>query len=190
VIPFHRYIVILSNILLLEKTDYYTQFRRLVRSDVIRHAPLLSIKHPNKNGGPILPLESDDPEAFRESPLHILLGPDDDPSEMASSLMGPGPWTFSHEVSLPASCGSLQISTKNKKSNITVTHTLKVIFRVERGDDSELDTKTGKRKLYDIVMQTPVHILSVRYFDILLLYQELNSLCFAVSLQSRMDISS
>lgn len=34
-------------------------------------------------------------------------------------------------------------------------------MRVERGDDNALDIKTGKRKLFDIVVQTPVHILSV-----------------------------
>ena len=38
---------------------------------------------------------------------------------------------------------------------------LKIIFRVERGDDEALDPTTGKRKLFDIVVQTPVHILSV-----------------------------
>ncbi|OBZ69941.1 hypothetical protein A0H81_10403 [Grifola frondosa] len=37
---------------------------------------------------------------------------------------------------------------------------LKIIFRVERGDDYALDPHTGKRKLFDIVVQTPVHILS------------------------------
>ena len=40
---------------------------------------------------------------------------------------------------------------------------LKVIFRVQRGDDRDLDPVTGRRKMYDIVVQTPIHILSVRY---------------------------
>jgi hypothetical protein len=44
---------------------------------------------------------------------------------------------------------------------MSVTHLLKCVMRVERGDDVAIDPKTGKRKLFDIVVQMPVHILSV-----------------------------
>lgn len=76
--------------------------------------------------------------------------------------MGPGPWSFERSVLLPRSCASLHFSNKNKRSNIVVQHTLKVVFRVTRGDDVAMDAKTGKRKMFDIVIQTPVTILSVR----------------------------
>jgi hypothetical protein len=36
-------------------------------------------------------------------------------------------------------------------------------MRLARGDDTGVDPKTGKHKLFEIVVRTPVHILSVRY---------------------------
>jgi hypothetical protein len=36
-------------------------------------------------------------------------------------------------------------------------------MRLSRGDDAGVDPKTGKNKLFEIVVRTPVHILSVRY---------------------------
>lgn len=135
--------------------------KRIARTDPIRRIELLSLKHEGKGARPILPLESDDVDAFMKSPLHNVLNKDDDPSEMASALMGPGPWTFQQEMKLPESCDMLRFTNKNKRSNIIVTHLLKCIMRVERGDDLHIDPKTGKRKMFDIVIQTPVQILSV-----------------------------
>ena len=62
---------------------------------------------------------------------------------------------------MPRSCAQLHFTAKNKRSSISVGHALKIVFRVERGDDQFVDAKTGKRKLFDIVVQTPVHVLSV-----------------------------
>jgi hypothetical protein len=115
----------------------------------------------NSDDTPILPLLSDDPDAFMKSPLAATEVFGDGPSEMASSLMGPGPWVFSTELKLPSSCTTIRFSNKNKRSNITISHSLKIIMRVERGDDSCVDAKTGKKKLFDIVVQAPINILSV-----------------------------
>ena len=136
--------------------------KRIARTEAVQRHPLLSLKLDTKDGGPILPLDSDDPEAFRHSPLYAVVARDEDPSAVASSLMGPGPWAFSYDLPLPASCAALHFTNRNKASNIVVQHTLKIVFRVERGDDAHMDPKTGKRKLFDIVVQTPVHILSCR----------------------------
>ncbi|KAJ7018359.1 hypothetical protein C8F04DRAFT_167052 [Mycena alexandri] len=145
-----------------EKVEYYSQMKRLARADPVMRLQLLSIKHNDKSGGPILPLDSNDVDALKKSPLLALTMPGDDLSELASEWMGPGPWTFHQELQLPQSCARLRFTNKNKRSNMTVTHFLKCVMRVERGDDCEIDAKTGKRKLYDIVVQTPVHILSCR----------------------------
>jgi hypothetical protein len=144
-----------------ERIDYYTQMKRIARTDPISHILLLSLKQEGKNEGHILPLESDDIDALTSSPLYSLLTPDDDSSEMASIWMGPGPWTFHQDLKLPTSCNTLHFTNRNKRSNISVTHLLKCVIRVERGDDTQIDAKTGKRKLFDIIVQTPVHILSV-----------------------------
>jgi hypothetical protein len=91
-----------------------------------------------------------------------MCNPEDDPSEMASSLMGPGPWSFYHDLKFPLSCLSLHPTNKHRKSNISVTHTLKIVIRAEKGDDKETDPKTSRKKLFDISLQTPIQILSVR----------------------------
>jgi hypothetical protein len=150
----------------LERTDYYNKMQRLARTDPIQRISLLSLKMDGKDSRHILPLISDDPEAFKRSPFYTILGPDDDPSAVAASLMGPGPWMIQHELKLPTSCAELHFSNKNRRANMLITHALKVVFRVERGDDEWVDMKTGKRKLFDIVVQSPVHILSVCTFDV------------------------
>ncbi|KAJ7125134.1 hypothetical protein C8R44DRAFT_830961 [Mycena epipterygia] len=145
-----------------EKVEYYSQMKRVARSEPITRIPLLSVKSDDKKGGHILPLESNDVDALKNSPLLALTEVGDDLSELASEWMGPGPWTFHQELRLPQSCSALRFTNKNRRSNMCVTHLFKCVIRVERGDDDALDPKTGKRKLFDIVVQTPVHILSVQ----------------------------
>ncbi|KAF8911495.1 hypothetical protein CPB84DRAFT_1761971 [Gymnopilus junonius] len=148
-----------------EKVDYYTNMRRIARSDPVSRFTLLSIKGEGKGADPILPLDSDVPDVLRNSPFFTIVDPnasDSELTEIASSLMGPGPWTFHQELQLPKSCDILKFTNKNRRSNIIVSHMLKVVIRVERGDDLHTDGRTGKRKLYDIVVQTPVLILSCR----------------------------
>lgn len=145
-----------------ERVDYYTNMRRIARSDPVTRVELLSIKGEGKGADPILPLESDEVEAFRKSPLFSVLDPQADISEVASSVMGPGPWTFHQDLKLPSSCGAMRFTNRNRRSNIIITHLLKCVLRVERGDDVHIDGKTGKKRLFDIVVQTPVHILSCR----------------------------
>lgn len=150
------------SIRILERIDYYTGFKSLVRSDPPNRMVLLSIKDPHKDH-PLLPLSPDNIEALKNSGLYSDTS-DDDLSEVISNLMGPGPWNIQKAIPLPKSCDELHFTNKNKKSNIVISHTLKIIFRVQRGDDQEIDAQTGKRKMFDIVVQTPVHILSVRSF--------------------------
>lgn len=223
--------------------------------------PLLSVKEENaqskekeKESKHILPLDSDDPDALRKSPLWDVIRKtvlnrmresetaaeeeeefvDDDGSsfdsdasqserrispnalsEIASNLMGPGPWSFSLAASLPLAHASnlddnareldsgkkeiklkkvdigrgLIPSNKNRRSNVTVSHLLKCVIRVERPEPDvgveecelnlptpdELVGQVGKKdskqkskpkpkkrgKLFDIVVQTPIQILSV-----------------------------
>jgi hypothetical protein len=37
----------------------------------------------------------------------------------------------------------------------------RIVFRVQRDDDQSVDQKTGKPKLFDIVVEKPVDILAV-----------------------------
>lgn len=160
-----------------ERVDYHTHFKRVARTDPVNRVVLLSLKDNSKDAKSILPLQSDDPDAFKHSPLHALATPNQDEDEMASNLMGPGPWTFHQDLQLPPSCKMLHFTNKNKRSNITIAHNLKLVIRVQRGDDEAIDEKTGKRKLFDIVIQTPVHILSVSFYIWYKLYQFIQCRC-------------
>jgi len=80
-------------------------------------------------------------------------------SELASEWMGPGPWPLRFSVDISGAYSTLRPTSMNKKGNITVGHTLKIIIRVEKGDS--VDAEGSKRKkVYDIVVQYPVHLLS------------------------------
>jgi hypothetical protein len=140
--------------------------KKIARSDSITRFELAFIRNEGKNPPPILPLESDDPDAFRKSPFFSALSSqfkdDNEASELASSFMGPGPWTFHLDLKLPKSCTMLKPTNKNKRANMIVNHMLKIVMRMERGDDRFMD-KNGKRKMFDIVVQTPVHMLSVSF---------------------------
>lgn len=145
-----------------ERTEYYTRSQSRARSDAIRRATLLTIRHNNSDerySEPILPLVSDKPDAFRKSPLYRFLRPGEDESEVASSFMGPGPWTIDHQLRVPDSCSILHPSNRTKGSNVMVNHTLKLVLRVEK----EEGAVTAGRKSYDIAIHIPIQILSVSF---------------------------
>ena len=152
--------------------------RRIARTEPLSRIALLNVKGEGQDDH-ILPLESDDVDAFRNSPFYNLATPNDDLSEMTSRLMGPGPWTFHQDLHLPHSCSNIHFTNKNRRSNIIITHMLKWVIRVQRGDDVGINPKTGKRKLFDIVVQIPVHILSVSH-SMIHIGTTLNKLNFSV----------
>lgn len=170
-----------------ERVEYYTDMKVVARTDPLHRIPLLTVKSENLDGGPILPIDSDDIDAFIKSPLAALTDPDRDMSESAGSLMGPGPWSFQTSLELPKSCGLMHFSNRNKQSNIVIGHSLKVVFRAERGDDEVVDAKTGKRKQFDIVVQTPIQILSVSFNSEQL---DVTDMIASVSLQHGFSLAS
>jgi len=141
--------------------DYFFAFSdKARRKDPDRQVELLSLQSKDEDT-PLLPLPQVVTPAT-ESMLHPLLKTHDDPSEFMASLMGPGPWTLQMALTVPDIPGTLHFSNKNKRAPIEITHTLKVVVRVQRGDEQEVDPHSGKPKQYDIVMRAPVHMLSVR----------------------------
>lgn len=178
IIPFTKAKVHRISAYIDERIEYHTPTRRNVRSQLAHRIPLLSLENEVEGEShPLLPLISDDPEAFRKSPLHQLMNANDDENEMAMVVMGPGPWTFHHALQLPQHCSLIHFSNRNRKSNVTVNHILKISIRVERGDDEATDPLTKKPKLFDILVQMPVRILSChctpawtslpRYYEVL-----------------------
>ncbi|QRW25274.1 arrestin [Rhizoctonia solani] len=157
---------------LTEKIDYYAHGRRVARHDPTRRYELLSLKYPNLKHDkgvrlPLLPILDDSNNAISHSPLVGLIeGQDAD--EIATNLLNPnGPWTIQNLLDLYISCEriyphvlALFISRANIPSNIIISHWIKIMIRVERGDDPQMDK--GKRKQFDIIVETPVHILSCK----------------------------
>lgn len=145
--------------------DYFFAFSdKARRKDPDRRVELLSLQSKDEDT-PLLPLPQVVTPAT-ESTLHPLLRTHDDPSEFMASLMGPGPWKLQMVLTVPDIPGTLHFSTKNKRAPIEITHTLKVVVRVQRGDEQDVDPHTGRPKQYDIVMRAPVYMLSVRPLNV------------------------
>ncbi len=110
---------------------------------------------------PLLPLSQDDPLAYEQSPLATLRH-QGSPSTVVSQLLGPGPWPIRANMHLPADCKVLHPTSRSRDSPIHVSHVLRFTMRLTRGDGPPVDPKTNKRRLFEVVVRTPVHILSVR----------------------------
>jgi hypothetical protein len=68
-------------------------------------------------------------------------------ADTTPSLLDPiGPWLMESFLKLPDCSTKVSFSTNHDKANISVSHILKIMLRVERGDDEFLDSK-GKRKV-------------------------------------------
>jgi hypothetical protein len=131
---------------------FYTFEPKIRRTDAARNFNLLTLESRDKES-PLLPLS----QATTVSSLNEIH------PEVAASLMGAGPWTLQLALKVSNGSGTLHFSNKNRRGPIQISHSLTIVIRVERGDDEHLDPKTGKRKRFDVVLQMPVHILSVLY---------------------------
>lgn len=145
-----------------EKTDYFAGDKKVVRHEQPKRFPLLAIKHVGVGPAvePILPIISDSPTALADSPLAGLAHqptPDEetllvDEDDAAATLLNPmGPWLLEKDLHVPDCVSKIKFSTKHQQTNISVGHWLKVVLRVERGDDVAVDAK-GRRKQFDIIM--------------------------------------
>lgn len=140
--------------------------RRVARHEAVKKYPLLALKSDEKPAQPLLPILSDDPAAVTKSPLAPLaikaLAGDEDTDDAAASLLNPtGPWYLESALQVPDCSSRIRFSSKHAKTNMTISHWLKVVMRVERGDDTALDSK-GRRKQFDIIIETPLHLLNCR----------------------------
>ncbi|KAI9465255.1 hypothetical protein BJY52DRAFT_1414227 [Lactarius psammicola] len=128
---------------------FFTLKPKTRRTDAPRRFDLLSLECGDENL-PLLPHS----QTVTDSPLHDM------PSELSANLMGAGPWTLQMILKVPNGSGTLHFSNKNRRAPIQISHTLRIVIRVERGDDKQMDPKTGQRKRFNVILQLPVHILS------------------------------
>jgi hypothetical protein len=148
------------SVFLEEKVVYYAQNRRIQRSETVRRFPLLRVSHADESV-PLLPILDDSPEAIRHSPLaDWLINPTSSDDTTPSCLDPLGPWELESLVRVPGVESGIKFTTTNPKSNIAITHIVKVVLRVDRGDDEYMDAK-GKRKKWDIIVEANTHLLHV-----------------------------
>lgn len=143
-----------------QKTTYFALGRKLTRHETPKKFPLLRVDF--KDGSPLLPIL--DGQANEEHPLKdwFAVGGDQVEGERGVGCLDPlGPWQLESFIPLPDCSTRVGFSTNHEKANISVSHVVKVTLRVERGDDDFLDSK-GKRKLWDVIIEAPVHLLSCR----------------------------
>lgn len=139
-----------------ERVDSYVSGMNMTRTVTNSHNLLLL--QCDDETKPVLPLSQDDPFAFEQSPLATLRH-HGSRSDVVSQFLGPGPWPIRVNLHLPADCNVLHPTSRSRDSAIHVTHALRVTMRLTRGD-VPLDPRTNKRKLFEVVVRTPVHVLS------------------------------
>lgn len=138
--------------------DYFAHGNKVARHDPVKRYQLLSIKA-DKNAA-LLPILSGASDAATKSPLFPFVDAED-PTDAAGNILSPvGPWNFRFQLKVPGmSLWHLSLSLPNRvtsitdcttkihftnkysKARIAVSHAIKIVMRVDRGDDSELDAK-------------------------------------------------
>ncbi|KIM31493.1 hypothetical protein M408DRAFT_327686 [Serendipita vermifera MAFF 305830] len=185
-IPWHVQLLPLSkfklhrlSFILEEKIDYVVHSHHLTRSENVRRFQLVSIRHPQslstrkdvaRAAPALLPILSRESSHSSEAVLLPYADPpttdsieqtaEERKTEALAHLLNPtGPWHLHGMLRLPLTY--LHTTHKQHKlSFVSIKHALKIILRVERGDDDSIDPKTGKRKQFDIIIETPINILS------------------------------
>ncbi|KAJ9119687.1 hypothetical protein QFC22_003397 [Naganishia vaughanmartiniae] len=152
--------------LLAEKIDYFALDKRVARHEAVKRYPLMALKHDSKPPEPLLPILSESTEAIWTSPLaafavQAMTGNDTEDDAVASLLNPVGPWYLDTTLQVPDCSSRIRFTTKHAKTNMAISHWLKLIIRVERGDDVAVDAK-GRRKQFDIIIETPLHLLDCR----------------------------
>jgi hypothetical protein len=147
---------------------YYSAMQKVAKVPKATRQVLYCLKDSDKSRTPILPLTETDPH---KSPLYALAREDieytgqseeERAAELAAEWMGPGPWPLRFNVEIFNTYGALRPTNMNKKGNITVSHTLMITIRVEKTPAGEAGGDgSKKKKMYDIIIQYPIHLLSV-----------------------------
>ncbi|KAM0749112.1 hypothetical protein T439DRAFT_327607 [Meredithblackwellia eburnea MCA 4105] len=144
-----------------QKTTYFASGRKLTRHETPKKYPLMRIEMKDPKEA-LLPILSDDVDAINNHPLaKFFINPTSSDDTTPQCFDPIGPWHLESTIKLPDCSSRLNFSTIHDKANINISHVLKIMLRVERGDDDFLDSK-GKRKLWDVIIETPIHILSCK----------------------------
>ncbi|WFD31144.1 hypothetical protein MSPP1_002178 [Malassezia sp. CBS 17886] len=134
-----------------EQTDYFANERHTVRREVPRKWTMLRLCASGMGipSCPLLPLPADGSASLHASPLapHVERAAELDPAQADAICVAPfdprGPWDLALDLEVSMSQQKkVNISCQHPRSNISVTHVLKLTIRVERGDDVCADAAT------------------------------------------------
>lgn len=173
--------------------DYYAHGRKVARHEPVQHFEIISVRSDDKHQR-LLPIISDSAAAALSSPLapYTRPGAEEAPdlvippsasteslehtSDVASHLLNPsGPWHFHFDVQIPDCHSGLHFTNKGPGARIVVLHRLKTVLRVSAGiHNTNPDTKE-RPKLFDIIIETPIHLLNVSSIPANVVRKVLNS---------------
>ncbi|KAK4052432.1 hypothetical protein OIV83_002234 [Microbotryomycetes sp. JL201] len=144
-----------------QKTNYYATGRKLTRHETPKKYTLLRVENKDPRE-PLLPVLNENSDAILDHPLREFFINPTSSEDWTPQLLDPlGPWYLESNLQIPDCSTKINFSTAHERANVAVSHVLKIMLRVERGDDEFLDSK-GKRKLFDIIVESPLHLLSCR----------------------------
>lgn len=163
--PFAKVKIYRLSVILEEKISYHAQNRKITRSEGVKSYTLVKVEYPDPDQF-ILPILSDDPDAISKSPLSKFLinttsndgkfynafaslrrTNHDCFADTTPSCLDPiGPWELEGLLQVPNCASNLLFSNNHPAANLDVVHTLKIVLRVERGDNQVVDSK-GKNKV-------------------------------------------
>jgi len=179
--------------------DYYAHAYKVVRHEPVHFHKAIQIQHLDIHER-LLPIISDSRAASgsplaeyvhpeRDEPLDLVIPPTastenlEHTSDVVSHLLNPaGPWYLRFNVPIPGCDSGIHFTNKGHGTRTVVAHRLKVKLRVAAGL-AERIASNERLKLYDIIIEAPIHLLSVRLFIIMLPCADPPEKFFPVSLR-------
>lgn len=159
--------------------DYYAHGRKVARHEPVQHYEMIAVRQEDKQER-LLPIISDSPSAAAKSPLAAYARPEgDEPpdliippsasqeslehtSDVASHLLNPsGPWHLKFNLKTPDCNSGIHFTNREHGARIVILHRLKTTLRVAAGVFEPTSDPKERPKLFDIIIETPIHLLSV-----------------------------
>jgi hypothetical protein len=69
-------------------------------------------------------------------------------SDAVAQILNPtGPWSLHRTLQVPDCFHGIHFTNKHAKSHINIQHNMKIVLRVQRGDNEQMDAKGRKKQV-------------------------------------------